>query len=123
MTNKEDLIKKVLMKISLKWIRYLKYIYYLLLSLTCCIFHNHYFFSSQFLKEIQGGIIKQNNTINTILQEVIIMKNIIDQLEDQRRPQFNLNKSEGVEKVKTFELNGSAASLGGSSTDPVKQAL
>ncbi|GBB92361.1 hypothetical protein RclHR1_00020064 [Rhizophagus clarus] len=48
---------------------------------------------NKFLKEIQGGIIEKNDTINTVLQEVIIMKNKVDQLKDQRRPDLPISET------------------------------
>jgi hypothetical protein len=78
------------------------------ITVVCCCFLSYVFFfiincyyffkktnknKIKFLKEIQGGIIEQNDTINTVLQEVIIMKNKVDQLRDQKRPDLPISET------------------------------
>ncbi|CAB4398666.1 unnamed protein product [Rhizophagus irregularis] len=69
---------------------------------------------NKFLKEIQGGIIEQNDTINTVLQEVIIMKNKVDQLKDQRRPDLPISETL---KATTIEPKDIMDPLVGKKTD------
>ena len=66
------------------------------------------------MEKIEGGITAGNNQINTVLQEVILIKNQIESINDIKRS--NLPIPESI-KATTIEPRDLTDPLGGKATD------
>ncbi|RIA81175.1 kinase-like domain-containing protein [Glomus cerebriforme] len=69
---------------------------------------------TKFLERIEGGITAGNNQINTVLQEVILIKNQIETFTDIKRSSLPIPESI---KATTIEPNELTDPLGGKATD------